>query len=145
MSELPLVSIIIPHQAGTDVLLQCLDSVVRDASYPRYEILLVDNGSSDGSVQAAKERFPQLQIVRLEENQGYAGGCNRGIEVSRGEYVLLLNDDTEVEAGWLGELVRAAEDDPTIGACQPKIRALRERSHFEYSPGFISLRLSVRK
>ena len=133
MSELPLVSIIIPHQAGTDVLIACLDSVVRDASYPRYEILLVDNGSSDGSVQAAKERFPQLNVLRLEENQGYAGGCNRGIEASRGDYVLLLNDDTEVEAGWIGELVRAAEEDPTLGACQPKIRSLRERSHFEYS------------
>ena len=133
MSELPLVSIIIPHQTGTEVLLHCLESVVRDTSHHRYEILLVDNGSSDGSVRAAQDRFPQLRVLDLAENQGYAGGCNRGIEAARGDYVLLLNDDTEVEAGWLSELVRAAEEDPTIGACQPKIRSLGDRDRFEYS------------
>ena len=121
MSELPLVSIIIPHQAGTDVLIACLDSVVRDASYPRYEILLVDNGSSDGSVQAAKERFPQLNVLRLEENQGYAGGCNRGIEASRGDYVLLLNNDTVVDPSFLTELVKVAEERSDVGMLNPKI------------------------
>ncbi|MCH2170886.1 glycosyltransferase [Myxococcota bacterium] len=133
MSALPLVSIIIPHQAGTEVLLACLESVHRDGSYPNREILLVDNGSTDGSVQAAVERFGDVQVVALEENQGYAGGCNRGIEVARGDYVVLLNDDTELAAGWLSELVQAAEDDPSIAAAQPKIRSLRERDAFEYS------------
>ena len=133
MSEHPLVSIIIPHQAGTEVLLRCLDSLVGDDTHPPYEILLVDNGSSDGSVQVARERHPQLRVLRFEENQGYAGGCNRGIEVSSGKYVLLLNDDTELEPGWLAELVRAAEEDASVGACQPKIRSLREPDLFEYS------------
>lgn len=132
-SELPLVSIIIPHQAGSEILGRCLEALHRDASYPNFEIILVDNGSSDGSVEAARARFPELRVLRLDENQGYAGGCNRGIEVAAGEYLLLLNDDTEVESGWLKALVEAAEADPQVGACQPKIRSLRDRSRFEYS------------
>jgi hypothetical protein len=127
------VSIVIPHQAGTEILLACLASIQRDSSHSNYEIWIVDNGSSDGSVSAAQQRFPAIQVLRFEENLGYAAGCNRGIAASRGDYVLLLNDDTEVEPGWLRELVSAAEIDASLGACQPKIRSLRDRSRFEYS------------
>ena len=132
-TDSPLVSIIIPHQAGVEILLSCLEALERDTSHPHTEIILVDNGSTDGSVEAALERFPKLRVVRLPVNQGYAGGCNRGIELARGSYVLLLNDDAELEPGCLGALVRAAEGDPSLGAAQPKIRSLRERSRFEYS------------
>lgn len=132
-AQIPLVSIIIPHQAGRDILLQCLEAITRDRSYSNYEIILVDNASSDGSVREAQGKFSDIRVLRLEENQGFAGGCNRGIAASRGKYVLLLNDDTEVEPGWLRELVHAAETEPNVGACQPKIRSLREKSRFEYS------------
>ena len=133
MPELPLVSIIIPHQAGSQVLLDCLASLERDDSYSLTEVLLIDNGSVDGSVQAATERFPSLRVLRFDENQGFAAGCNRGIEASNGEYVLLLNDDTELEPGLIGALVARAEEDPSVGALQPKTRSLRDRSRFEYS------------
>jgi GT2 family glycosyltransferase/SAM-dependent methyltransferase len=129
----PLVSIIIPHQAGTEILVDCLEALAADGSHPDTEVLLVDNGSSDGSVQEAQRRFPHVRVIRLERNEGYAGGCNRGIRASRGDYVLLLNDDTKVSPGCVGALVQAAEADPTIGACQPKIRSLRDPSQFEYS------------
>lgn len=129
----PLVSVIIPHQAGREILLRCLETLTADTSHPDVEVILVDNGSSDGSVAAAAERFPGIRVLRLAENQGYAGGCNRGIEASRGEYLLFLNDDTEVEPGCLGTLVAAAERDPAVGACQPKIRSQANRGRFEYS------------
>jgi hypothetical protein len=129
----PLVSIIIPHQAGAEILLDCLEALEHDTSHANTEVILVDNGSSDGSVQAAKARFPKIQVIRLETNQGYAGGCNQGIRASRGDYVVLLNDDTKVALGCIGGLVAAAEADPTIGACQPKIRSLRDPTQFEYS------------
>lgn len=131
----PLVSIIIPHTAGTEILVHCLEALGGHSADPAAEIILVDNGSSDGSVAKARERFPSIRVLRLEENQGYAGGCNRGIEVARGKYVLLLNDDTEVDADCVRELVRTAEEDPTVGACQPKIRSLRDKVRFEYSGG----------
>jgi GT2 family glycosyltransferase/ubiquinone/menaquinone biosynthesis C-methylase UbiE len=129
----PLVSVVIPHQADAEVLLACLQSITRDTSYSNYEICVVDNASSDGSVALAKQRFPQIQVVRNEQNLGYAGGCNSGIQATRGAYVLLLNNDTEVEPGWLRELVNTAESDASLGACQPKIRSLRERTRFEYA------------
>jgi hypothetical protein len=129
----PLVSIVIPHQAGGEILLNCLASIARDGSYSNYEIWVVDNGSSDGSVEIARQRFPGIHVLRFEENLGYAGGCNRGIEATRGAYVLLLNDDTEIDPGCLRELVSAAERDASLGACQPKIRSLRDRARFEYS------------
>jgi len=132
-NQLPLVSVIIPHTAGTEILIRCLEALGGDFGAPAVEIILVDNGSSDGSVAKAEGRFPGIRVLRLEENQGFAGGCNRGIAVARGKYVVLLNDDTEVDADCVSRLVRTAEDDPTIGACQPKIRSLRDRSHFEYS------------
>jgi GT2 family glycosyltransferase/ubiquinone/menaquinone biosynthesis C-methylase UbiE len=132
-NQQPVVSIIIPHTAGTEILIDCLDSLARGCGEPKAEIILVDNASSDGSVAEAFERFPEIRVLRLEENQGYAGGCNRGIEAANGRYVLLLNDDTEVDAACVRELVETAEADPTVGACQPKIRALRDRSQFEYS------------
>lgn len=129
----PLVSIIIPHQAGTEILLDCLEALAADTSHPNTEVILVDNGSSDGSVQQAQQRFPHIRVLRLETNQGYAGGCNAGIRAARGDYVLLLNDDTKVAPGCVGGLVAAAEADKSIGACQPKIRSLRDPSQFEYS------------
>jgi GT2 family glycosyltransferase/ubiquinone/menaquinone biosynthesis C-methylase UbiE len=132
-NQQPVVSIIIPHTAGTEILIDCLDSLASGCGEPRAEIILVDNASSDGSVTEACERFPNIRVLRLEENQGYAGGCNRGIEAANGRYVLLLNDDTEVDAACVRELVETAEADPTVGACQPKIRSLRDRSQFEYS------------
>jgi GT2 family glycosyltransferase/ubiquinone/menaquinone biosynthesis C-methylase UbiE len=133
MASDPLVSIVIPHQAGAEILLACLESIARDTSYPNHEIWVVDNGSSDGSVETARQRFPAIQVLRFEENLGYAGGCNRGMQAAHGAYLLLLNDDTELAPGWLRELVDAAESDASLGACQPKIRSLRERTRFEYS------------
>jgi len=129
----PRVSVIIPHRAGTEVLLGCLDALYAAPSSVPFEVLIVDNGSADGSVDAALARHPGVEVLRLAENQGFAGGCNRGIDSTRREYVLLLNDDAEVRAGWLEALVGAADSDPTLAALQPKIRSATRRDHFEYS------------
>jgi len=132
-SQQPLVSVIIPHYAGTEILIQCLATLNSSSVEPEFEVILVDNASSDGSVVEAQRKFPNIRVLHLDENQGYAGGCNRGIEVARGKYVMLLNDDTEIDAACVSELAQTAEKDPTVAACQPKIRSLREPSQFEYS------------
>jgi GT2 family glycosyltransferase/SAM-dependent methyltransferase len=132
-NQTPLVSIIIPHTAGTEILLHCLKALGAACADLSTEIILVDNASRDGSVALAKQQFPTIRVIQLARNQGYAGGCDRGIEVATGKYVLLLNDDTETDADCLRELLRTAEADPSIGACQPKIRSLRDKSQFEYS------------
>lgn len=132
MSDRPLVSVIIPHLHGKDILHNCLCSLEK-TTYENKEVILVDNGCTDGSVRSAKERFPWLRIVKNARNLGYAGGCNAGLQKANGRYVLFLNNDTEGEAEWLSELVALCERDERIAACQPKILRLQDQTVFDYS------------
>lgn len=123
---------VIPHLVGEETLSVCLASLRRSA-FRDFEILLVDNNSQDGSVPQARAKFPELRLVSLKTNQGFAGGCNAGIREAGGEYVFLLNDDAEVVPETLGRLVEAADRDPRIAAYQPKILSWKERTRFEYA------------
>lgn len=128
------VAVIIPHCNGRQLLEGCLPFLFR-TRFPASTVYLVDNASTDGSPQWAQERFPELRIIRSDRNLGYAGGCNLGIRSTAEEFVVLLNNDTEVEPGWLGPLVAALDRDPAIAAAQPKIRWLKDRGRFDYSGG----------
>ena len=128
------VAIIIPHCNGRELLGNCLASLFR-TDYPDFRVYLVDNASTDGSPEWARQSYPQLMVIRSETNLGYAGGCNLGIRSTAEELVVLLNNDTEVEPNWLGKLVEVIESDPAIAAVQPKIRWLRDRTRFDYSGG----------
>lgn len=101
----------------------CLESL-RRLDYSSHEVVVVDNGSGDGSIELIKQRFPSVTTIENGRNLGFATGCNVGItQLLRGgiDYVLLLNDDTEVAAGSLTHLVEVAESDPRIGIVGPKI------------------------
>jgi GT2 family glycosyltransferase len=127
------ISIVIPHYSGEAALRRCLHSLRRSrARFRDFEIVLVDNGSRDGSTERAERRFPEIRIVRSPVNLGFAGGCNLGIRSSAGEFVVLLNDDAEADPGWLGPLVRTAQSDPRIGAVQPKLLSHFDRRRFDY-------------
>ena len=126
------VDIIIPHLRGRKLLLKCLETLFR-TDYPDYRVILVDNGVEDGSILAAKEMFSEIEVVKLEKNLGFAGGCNAGVRYSDRELIVLLNDDTEVEPDWLSILVEAVESDDKIAAVQPKIRWLVDRTKFDYA------------
>lgn len=132
-AKAPSVSIIIPHQAGVEILSNCVRSLLDTTDPADMEVIVVDNNSTDGSVEKAREIMPGLRVVRLEENQGYAGGCNRGAEASTGEFLVFLNDDTELAPRWLDEMLAVVGADPSYGACQPKILSLKDRGSFEYS------------
>jgi GT2 family glycosyltransferase len=134
MEASPKVSVVIPHLKGEETLSACLASL-RSSTFRDFEILLVDNDSRDGSVPQAKGKFPELRIVSLKTNQGFAGGCNAGIREARGEYLFLLNDDAEVVPETLRRLVEAADRDPRIAACQPKILSWKDRTQFDYGGG----------
>ncbi|VVB94965.1 Glycosyltransferase AglE [uncultured archaeon] len=119
----PKVVIIILNWNGREDTIECLDSL-KHITYPNYEILLVDNGSTDGSVECFRERHPGMEIIENEENLGFAEGNNVGIRRAMDEgtdYVLLLNNDTVVDKNFLEELVTVAESDELIGLVQPKI------------------------
>ncbi|MDP6339173.1 MAG: glycosyltransferase family 2 protein [Candidatus Marinimicrobia bacterium] len=130
----PLVSVIIPHWNGTEVLSECLESLVQTA-YPNYEIIVVDNASTDGSPDWVSLNFPQVKLVKNDRNYGYAGGCNRGAGAADGEFVVFLNNDTVQDHHWLDGLVDFMNLNPNVAAVQPKILNFFEREKFDYAGG----------
>ncbi len=105
-TQQPVVSIIIVNFNGKRFLDVCLSSVFRQA-YTQFEVILVDNASSDDSVEFVREHFPQVKIVRSQTNSGFAGGNNLGVQASHGTLIVLLNNDTRAEKDWLSNLVSA--------------------------------------
>lgn len=128
------IAIIIPHHNGQQMLADCLWSLTK-TEYDNFRIYLVDNASSDGSPQWARENYPQIKMVSSQQNLGYAGGCNLGIRSTTEEYIVLLNNDTEVRPDWLSKLASELDRDDTVAAAQPKILWLKDRSLFDYSGG----------
>jgi GT2 family glycosyltransferase len=106
-------SVIIPNWNGRHHLEECLNSLASQ-TFRDFDTVLVDNASTDGSVLFVREHFPDVKIVSLHENTGFAGGVNAGIRASNGEYVVLLNNDTAVESGWLMHLNLAVSENPDI-------------------------------
>lgn len=133
----PVVSIIIPHYLG-DILSECLTFVYERTADGSFEVIVADDQPySDGSLARAKARFPDIRIVKTgggngTPSKGMGAGCNRGLEVARGAYAMLLNSDVEVGEGWLPPLIDALSSDAGIGACQPRVRSLRDRNMFDY-------------
>jgi GT2 family glycosyltransferase len=116
----PLVSVIVVNYNGGEFLRECLESV-RLQSYADVELIVVDNASQDGSADWAEHSYEgPLKLIRNPTNEGFAGGNNRGFEVARGDWVLLLNNDAVVEPEAIGNLVRFGEEHPEAGmlACR---------------------------
>jgi GT2 family glycosyltransferase len=120
--SLPLVSIIIVNYNGLRYLDDCLTSLLKQ-TYPRarWEVILVDNQSSDDSVEHVATHYPWVQIVQLPKNLGFAAGNNQGYRHCRGELIALLNNDTVVEPEWLSALVAVMQEDAAIGGAASKI------------------------
>jgi len=118
MEERPRVTVVVLGYNEKKYLENCLNAVL-DQDYPRdqYEVLFVDNASSDGSCQWVQEHFPSVRVVRLEKNLGFGGGNNRGIAQARGQLVGLINADTIAHRGWISGMVKAIDSDPQVKAC----------------------------
>ena len=128
-AALPFVSVVVLNYNGLRFLDDCLGSLAR-LDYPRdrYEVVLVDNVSRDGSAGVAEKRFPNVRVVRNNRNLGFAGGNNVAMHPATADYVVLLNNDTSVDPHWLSGLVEAAEQDPTTGACTSKLLFRHDRA-----------------
>jgi len=132
MSENPLVSILVLNYNGKRFLKDCFESVLK-STYDNFEVILVDNHSTDDSREYTKENFPEVKIFDTQSNAGYSRAYNLSFEVAKGKYVVLLNNDVSVEPDWLEPLVDAAEKDDSIGALQPKIVSMVDPGNFEYA------------
>ncbi len=109
--ETPRVSVIIVNWNGAKILPQCLASLARQ-TYTDFEIIIIDNGSTDGSVDQLEKHWPKIRVKRLKENLGFAKANNLGGHQARGLWLALLNNDAFPEPGWLKELVQASERYP---------------------------------
>jgi GT2 family glycosyltransferase len=117
---MPKVSVVVLNWNGAHLLPDCLDSVRRQ-TFQDIEIIMPDNGSTDGSLALVEERYPEVEVVRFSTNLGFSLAVNEGIRRSRGEFIALLNNDTELDSRYLAELVAAMKEDPSLGMCAPKM------------------------
>ncbi|MDI6723943.1 MAG: glycosyltransferase family 2 protein [Methanobacterium sp.] len=104
----PAVSIIITNYNGERHLEECLNSL-KDIEYSNYEVILLDNASSDNSIGLAREHYPEIKIIALDKNYGFAEGTNKGAQAAESEFIVFLNNDTKVDRKWLRELVNAVK------------------------------------
>ena len=116
----PIVSIVIPAWNLWAYTLRCLNSILQNTPEVAYEIIVVDNGSTDDTLQYLS-KIKGIQVIRNEMNQGFGRASNQGARVAKGHYVLFLNNDTEAMPGWLPPLVRILDEEPRIGVVGAKL------------------------
>ncbi len=112
---------------GLQYLEACLNSILKQ-DFSDFEVIFVDNASTDSSLEYARRHFPGLVFVANKVNSGYAGGINAGLAVSKGEYISPVNMDTEVAPGWLAAMVDFMDTRPQVGAVCPKVLVLGQRN-----------------
>ncbi len=134
------VAIVILNYNGRNHLEEFLPSVCTNSNHPDWKIIVADNGSTDHSVEFLKKHYPQVELILLDKNYGYAGGYNKALKQVNSDYYVLLNSDVEVTPNWINPIITAMEKEPDIGAAMPKIRGYKNKEYFEYagaSGGFI--------
>jgi GT2 family glycosyltransferase len=132
----PKVSIVIPNRDGATprdglTYLDLVMGTLAEQSFRDFEVVVVDNGSADDSVQYLRESWPEVKVVELGENRGFSAACNAGIAAGRGPYVALLNTDIELSPDWLELLVGELDRDPRIGFATGKIMRHDDRDVIE--------------
>jgi GT2 family glycosyltransferase len=132
----PKVSIVIPNRDGATprdglTYLEMVLGTLSEQSFRDFDVTVVDNGSTDRSVEYLRESWPEVRVVELAENSGFPGAINRGVEASGGRYVALLNNDVELSPDWLELLVGELERDPRLGFVTGKVMRYDDRDVIE--------------
>lgn len=127
------VAVVILNWNGQKLLEQFLPSVVRYTDSNVADIIVADNNSSDSSISFLQEHYPNISIVTLSENFGYAGGYNQALQQIEAEYYILLNSDVEVSENWLEPMITYLDNHQNFAAVQPKILSARNNAYFEYA------------
>lgn len=133
----PKVSVIIPHHNGPDILNACLNSVLQ-TRYGDFEIIVVDDRSSDNSIKIVHDVFPMVNLVSTSSNVGFGSSCNQGARTAKGDIFVFLNNDTIVEPNWLSELVNTMEEyDARLAT--PKILSMKNKSRVNAAGGICDI------
>jgi len=135
-------SVVILNWNGEQFLRHFLPAVVKHTANDEAEVVVADNGSTDGSLAYIEGAFPQVRAIKFDQNYGFTGGYNRAIAQVNSTYTVLLNSDVDVPKGWLAPLIAHMDANPNVGACMPKIRSFAKPTEFEYAGaagGFIDV------
>lgn len=138
----PTIDIVILNYNTKDILAQCLPNVIKHSELEGVNIVVADNCSTDGSAEWVKSKYPNIELIELESNTGFAGGYNRALKNRTAEYFVLLNSDAEPSENWLEPLIQCAQSHLNFGAAQPLIIDYFQRDKFEYAGaagGFMDL------
>lgn len=129
------IAITILNWNGKNFLEKFLPNVIQHSIVDGYgvEVVVADNGSTDGSVQWLETNHPNVRLIKFDKNYGFTGGYNLALSQIGSDYYLLLNSDVEVEAGWLRPLIEFMESNPNAAACMPKMLSYAKRNEFEYA------------
>ncbi len=134
----PVVSFIIVNLNGEPFLFNNLTSVFGQKTKQPFEVILVDNASTDRSLEIVSQKFPAVRILKNDKNLGFAESNNQGIELAEGKYILTLNSDTELKEGFLEEILRGAEGSAgDVGMWAPKILSLEDKSLIDSAGGLL--------
>jgi hypothetical protein len=128
----PLVSILVLNHNGK-AFLDDLFLSLRNTNYPHFEVMLIDNASTDDSVTHTQQHYPWVKLLETGVNGGFSYAYNEAFKQAGGRYLLLLNNDVTVDPDWLRPMVSAMESDPSIGAVQPKLVSMLDPTDFEYA------------
>ncbi|MBC8343339.1 MAG: glycosyltransferase family 2 protein [Bacteroidetes bacterium] len=128
----PLVSVLVLNYNGKRFLDDCFSTLLK-STYPHFEIIMIDNKSTDDSVAYTVEKYPEVEIFQNGVNGGFSLAYNNAFKFAKGKYFVVLNNDVKVDTGWIEPLVEEAEKDETIGALQPKLVSMAEPDKFEYA------------
>ena len=124
-------AVVILNWNGKEMMKRFLPSVIENT--PEAEVIVADNGSSDGSCEMLENSFPQVTILKLDKNYGFAEGYNKALGQLEHEYFVLLNSDVEVSKYWLAKMLDYMDEHPDVAACQPKLLSQIDKKRFEYA------------
>ena len=127
-------AVVILNWNGKKMLERFLPSVTANTQ-GNAEVIIADNGSTDDSLPFLQEHYPQLRVIKLDKNYGFAGGYNRALEQVEADYFVLLNDDVEVTPNWIEPVIAQMQQHPDTAICQPKLLMYDQRDTFEYAGG----------
>ena len=126
-------AVIILNWNGVKLMQQFLPTASRFTQGDDVDLIVADNGSTDNSVEWIRNHCPEVKVIQLDKNYGFAEGYNRAIEATNYPYTLLLNSDVEVTEGWWQPLLKFMESNPEVAAVQPKIKSYKDKEYFEYA------------
>lgn len=133
-----LASLVIPNWNGVNLLKICLPSLKKQ-TFKDFEVIIVDNGSVDGSVEFVKQNFPNFKLIKNKKNLGFATAVNQGIKKASGRYIILINNDTELDENCLGYLTSAAKDHPEVGFVAAKMLNFYQRNIIDSAGDYIDM------